>query len=395
MNRLHWMKKTAVSAVVAGALALGAHSGARAEANPELMLKALGTTEGIGPIVTSTFERASASLSEEDRALALKCWQDQICETGRGDLTVALADGFGENVWRRVTHMEFVMQALSYPEVSKIIYTSARGDASKAISDMRSLIAQGVDIIVTFPDAGPALLPTAQEATESGITVVPYIAGLGGTAGEDYLTFVAEDLCELGRQFVQFVAGANSEESVEIVELGGTPGNQLSAAWQACSEAEIEGNAAMTLLGKADTNWTQQGTFEAMSGFLSQHSDIDAVLYEYADGFRGGVRAYASADRAMDVIVTLRTDEQGLFCDWEEVNNPNFRIFFSSGGTFQVRIALTAAMEARGGAEIGAHVDVPFKMKEVQQGMCDKALPDQMPVSTLVDTDMLNAMFKE
>ena len=395
MSQLHWMRKTAVSAVVAGAVALGAHSGARAEANPELMLKALGTTEGIGPIVTATFERASAALSDEDRALALKCWSEQVCETGRGDLTVALADGFGENVWRRVTHMEFVMQALSYPEVSKIIYTSARGDASKAISDMRSLIAQGVDIIVTFPDAGPALLPTAQEATESGITVVPYIAGLGGTAGEDYLTFVAEDLCELGRQFVQFVAGANAEESIEIVELGGTPGNQLSSAWQACSEAEMENNAAMTLLGKADTNWTQQGTFEAMSGFLSQNPDIDAVLYEYADGFRGGVRAYAAADRAMDVIVTLRTDEQGLFCDWEEVGNPNFRIFFSSGGTFQVRIALTAAMEARGGAEIGAHVDVPFKMKEVQQGMCDKALPDQMPVSTLVDTDMLNAMFKE
>ena len=237
MNRLRWIRNTAASAAVAGALALGAHGGANAEPNPELMLKALGTTEGIGPIVTETFDRASAALSEEDRALALKCWSEQVCETGRGELTVALADGFGENVWRRVTHMEFVMQALSYPEVSKIIYTSARGDASKAISDMRSLIAQGVDIIVTFPDAGPALLPTAQEATESGITVVPYIAGLGGTAGEDYLTFVAEDLCELGRQFVQFVAGANSEESIEIVELGGTPGNQLSAAWQACSEA--------------------------------------------------------------------------------------------------------------------------------------------------------------
>ena len=55
--------------------------------------------------------------------------------------------------------------------------------------------------------------------------MVPYIAGLGGNPGEDYLTFVAEDLCELGRQFVQFVAGANSEESIEIVELGGTPGN--------------------------------------------------------------------------------------------------------------------------------------------------------------------------
>src|SRR5690606_27155488 len=128
-----------------------------------------------------------------------------------------------------------------------------------------------------------------------------------------------------------------------------------------------------------------EGSFEAMSGFLSQHPDVDAVLYEYADGFRGGVRAFDAADRDMDLILTLRTDEQGLFCDWEKINNPNFKIFFSSGGTFQARIALTAAMAHKRGMEVPTHVDVPFKMKQVEQGMCDPKLPDQMPVSTLVD----------
>ncbi len=388
-------KLTAASALVAGALAV-AMPGSSQASEADLMMKALGKTDGIGPIVSETFKRAAAKLSDADRELALTCWKESVCETGRGELTVALADGFGENVWRRVTHMEFVMQALSYPNVKKIIYTSARGDASKAISDMRSLTAQGVDIIATFPDAGAALLPTIRDATEAGILVVPYIASPAGDAGKDYLTFVAEDLCELGRQFVQFVGQNSTEDSIEVVELGGTPGNMLSSTWQACSEEEMAKNAAMKFLGKADTNWTQEGTFEAMSSFLAQNPDVDAVLYEYADGFRGGVRAYQAAGRDMDVIVTLRTDEQGLFCDWEQVGNDNFRIFFSAGGTFQSRIALTAAMMAKdGSATVGASVDVPFKMKEVQKGMCDKSLPDQTPVSTLVDADMLKAMFAE
>ncbi|MFC3230636.1 substrate-binding domain-containing protein [Marinibaculum pumilum] len=379
---------------LAAAAALALPLAAQAETAAELEMKALGTTEGINPVVKETFMRAAKELTPEEQALALKCWKDLVCETGRGSLTVALADGFGENVWRRVTHMEFVLQALSYPEVAKIIYTSARGDASKAISDMRSLIAQKVDVIATFPDAGPALLPTAREATEQGITVVPYIAGFGGDPGTDYLTLVAEDLCELGRQFVQYVDQANTEDKVEVVELGGTPGNPLSAAWQTCSEEAIDKNDRMELLGKADTNWTQEGSFEAMSGFLSQHEDVDAVLYEYADGFRGGVRAFEAANRPMDVIVTLRTDEQGLFCDWEKANNENFKIFFSSGGTFQSRIALTAAMMAKAGAEIPPHVDVPFKMKQVAKGMCNPDLPNEMPVSTLVSTAMLDRMFK-
>ena len=116
MRCLRSIKKGVAGAAVAGAMALGAGSGANAAADPELLLKALGTTEGIGPVVMETFERASQTLSDEDRALALKCWQEEVCETGRGELTVALADGFGENVWRRVTHMEFVHAGAELPE---------------------------------------------------------------------------------------------------------------------------------------------------------------------------------------------------------------------------------------------------------------------------------------
>jgi len=29
--------------------------------------------------------------------------------------------------------------------------------------------------------------------------------------------------------------------------------------------------------------------------------------------------------------VALRTDEQGLFCDWEKANDPDFKIYFASG----------------------------------------------------------------
>ena len=90
---------------------------------------------------------------------ALECWSNKSCDTGTGgEVTVALADGFGENVWREVTYMEFVLQALTYPEIGEIIYTSAQGDTQKAISDFRSLISQGVDVIATFPGRwrGPA-----------------------------------------------------------------------------------------------------------------------------------------------------------------------------------------------------------------------------------------------
>ena len=375
------------------ALALGTTvSGAYAQGE-DLMQKTLGVTDA-GAVINETFRRAAMPLTAEQNALAVKCWTDSVCETGTGgEITIAYADGFGENVWRRVTAMEFIQQALTYPEIGKIIYTSARGDATKAISDIRAYIAQDVDVIVMFGDAGEALLPVVKEATAAGIVVTTHNGtAIGGEIGTDYLTAIAEDVCQLGREFVGII-GENTAEPRGIVALGGTPGNPLSATWQGCLEEDLAKYPNLTLLGKADTNWTQEGTFEAVSGFLAQHDNIGGYAYEYADGFRGAIRAYESAGRPLDFILALRTDEQGVFCDWEAANDPNFRIFYASGQNYQSRIALTAAMMKIAGEDVPPTIDVPFSMKEVQKGQCNADLPQEVSLSTLVGPDVLTLMF--
>jgi len=129
VTRKPWRVRAVSLGVIAlSALALGS-SYAR-DAN-DLLLKAVGTTEGVSPVIVEAVKRAAMDLTPEQRELALKCWRDNVCETGHGSLTVAYADGFGENVWRKVTKMEFILQALTYPEIKKIIYTSAGGDATK------------------------------------------------------------------------------------------------------------------------------------------------------------------------------------------------------------------------------------------------------------------------
>lgn len=385
--------KWAASGVVAAVFGLAAASAQAATAD-ELLMKSLGTTENINAVVAESFKRAAAGLTAEQRDLAMKCWKDSVCETGQGDVTVALADGFGENVWRQVTKMEFIVEALSYPNIAKIIYTSGRNDPTKSISDLRSLIAQKVNVIVVFADASTALLPTIKEATEAGITVVLHNGTyVGGEPGKDFLTTVSENLCDLGSGMIKAVAEGN-KDAVSIVELGGTPGNGLSAGWQKCSDDEMAANYPnMKLLGKADTNWTQEGAFQAMSGFLAQNDTVDGVVYEYADGFRGGLRAWQEAGKEPNVVVALRTDEQGLFCDWEKANDPDFKIYFASGHNFQSGVALTAGMMNLAGQEVPPVVDIPFRFRPVEKGMCDESLPLDASVSTRLDGEMLKAMF--
>ena len=80
---------------------------------------------------------ALAALGRADRKvnynLALKCWKNNGCSTGTGGkLTVAYVERFGENMFRQMSKMEFILQALTYPQVGKIIYRSAHSDLNQA-----------------------------------------------------------------------------------------------------------------------------------------------------------------------------------------------------------------------------------------------------------------------
>ena len=73
---------------------------------------------------------ALAGLGRADRkvnqALALRCWKNNGCKTGTGGkLKVAYLEQFGENVYRQMSKMEFILQALTYPQIGEIIYSSA------------------------------------------------------------------------------------------------------------------------------------------------------------------------------------------------------------------------------------------------------------------------------
>ena len=360
--------------------------GERYDADAALLTKAVGTPDGVPEVALAAFYRAGLPVSQEMQTLAMKCYTDKICDTGTGGkLTVALADGFGENFWRQMTHMEFILQALTYPEIGKIIYVSSlmysTGDAARSVADFKSLIAQDVDIIVFFPDAGDAMLPAVREATANGTIAITHSYGRIGEPGKDYPTFVAEDVCLLGKLFAETL---NTEVGTgKVAFLGGTPGNALSAYWQSCEEPEL--SADLTLVGRADTSWTQQGTLEAVSGLLSSDPDIKGYSYEAADSFLGGVRAYEAAGLPLDIVLTLRTDEMSLFCEWEKINNPNFKVYYASGGNYQSRIALTAGMMQLKGYKLSADgIILPTVMRQLSQGTCNPDVPQEASVSSLI-----------
>jgi ABC-type sugar transport system substrate-binding protein len=209
--------------------------------------------------------------------------------------------------------------------------------------------------------------------------------------GTDYLTVVGEDLCKLGESMAQVLNDNVKEGKVGV--LGGTPGNALSLGWQQCLTPALA--SGITEIGPADTYWVNDIALQTVLGWLSTDPDIKGYAYEYSDGMYTALQAYDQLGIPVkDLTLAMRTDEQTLFCDWKDRNEPTYNIWYSAGGNFQSRVAVTAAMMYLKGADIPPEIIVPHVMRQVTAADCnpDRATP-AVSGTSLVPDAVLKAMF--
>ena len=385
-----------------GAAAVADEFGETYDADPAVIEKALFDASLLPEdptaeqVALAAFARADDPV---DYDLALECWKNNGCDTGTGgELTAAYLEPFGENVYREMSKMEFILQALTYPEIGNIIYTSSRcgatGCQSDPLADFRSAIAQGADVIVNFPDIGDQYLPVYQEATAAGIPVSTYAWGYVTGPGENYTTVVGEDTCALGQAFAETI---NTEVgSGKIALLGGTPGNPLSASWQKCEKETL--NPEINVVGTYDTSWVASQVQEVVASLLASHPDLKGISYEYSGGMAlGAFPAFEAAGVSPDQVWTMRTDEPVLGCEANELNDPNLQIYYANAaGNWQIRTALTADMMKLKGFDPPTEIVFPIKMEsQATKDLCVPGRPSEASISSLIPDELVLQMYPE
>jgi ribose transport system substrate-binding protein len=390
--------------------------GESTDADPALIDKALGpvepSDEASWNIILASVARVNENPDQATIDTAMDCLNNQECDTGSGgDLVMGYADGGGDtvNVWRAVSHMEAILQGLSYPEIGTIVSTEANfdPDPTVAANDIRFLISRHVDFIVGYPDQGVAIADAIKEAHDADIPYVSFSAGWVGlpdqpgalTPGKDYLSVVGEDLCALGKSFADVLN--QGVGSGDVALLGGTPGNALTLGWQRCTipalgpDLNLVDPPADENSTTGDTSWYDPIIPDVFRGILTPHPNVRGWAYEYADGMNTGLSVYKELGIPVkNLTLALRTDEQTLFCDWVKRDEPTYHIFYTAGGNFQSRIGVTAAMMSLKGADIPPELVVPHVMREVTDADCN---PDRVNPyvsgTSLVPDSILQLMF--
>jgi ribose transport system substrate-binding protein len=302
---------------------------------------------------------------------------------GPKQASIALADGFGDNTWRELTRYSAVTVAAQCPSVTKYVYTNGQGNTQKAISDINSLVAQGITAIVDFPDAGKAMLPVLTRAYQEGTIVVPYRVFPGGKAGQNYNAYISTDFTSAGVLWGKNVATALHGKG-DVVFLGGPPANSQSLAEYQGLQSVFKKYPGIHIIGQKPynvTNWNPATTQQVVASLLSKYPKIDAVISDFGTALAASFPQFQKAGRKIPVIAT--EDGNSLGCDWASMHksDPNFKLFTVSSQTWMVEYAMRYAIALATKGKVPSSTVVPQQNFEnsvtgkPHMPVCDNSLP--------------------
>jgi ribose transport system substrate-binding protein len=322
---------------------------------------------------------------------------------GTKKIKLSLSDGNGADTWRRITHKLAEIEADKCPNVTGFVYTDGQGNTQKAISDIQGLVAQGVNAMVIFPDAGKALLPAMRSAVKAGATVVPYRSPPGGKAGVDYTDYVATDSDQYGILWGNWLVNLLPNGG-NVLYLGGPAGVQQSLDRLGGLKSVLAKHPNIKLIGQQPfnvTNWDPAKTQQVVTASLAKFPKIDAIAADYGAAMDSALPVFKQAGRKIPPIAT--EDSNQLACDFKKLKpaNPDFELYTNSSQNWMVRTAVQDAIaKAAGGTppkslsvkNATAEDSVSGKPKKPE---CDPSLPGDAILSSGLDPANLKAVFNK
>lgn len=343
-------------------------SGDAAEVSPEesaeLLSKAFYTDEieNPSPILLSALKTAATELTPEQQNTLRECMKKNTCETGQGDLTLGIADSFGDIPWRVQARLEQTTQAIQSGKVGKIIYTNGHADLQRSQANFRSLLAQKVDIISAYYDFASAMTSLFRQAQRNGTIVTSYISNIPHGDGEkDGIEFAA-DVEAVAKNMAEAAKEARPEGGNAAL-FTGVPGNPTAAIWQPVVQKELEA-AGWKVVYKGNTDWTPAGELRASSAAIAKGSKIDAMLYDGA-GPVNLMKGWQRAGEKMPAVISWAPDNT-YYELFEELGAPKDQ-YITNSQTWTGRVAVQAAIDRASGEEVPGAIELPQPLVQTEQ----------------------------
>jgi ribose transport system substrate-binding protein len=269
---------------------------------------------------------------------------------------VAFSNSYVGNAWRTGCvniFNAYTSRLVREGVLSKAYCSSAGDDVQAQINEIRNMMSEGYDAIVTIAASATGLNSVLEEAADRGIVIVAFDAQIDS----DKVYNVNTDQVEFGRLLGDWLAKAMGGKG-NILWIKGIEGTAITNMRTEGMTNVLKNYPDIKVLGEGFGKWDLSTSAEVMANLMSAHSakGIDGVLCE-----GGGGHSIVESLREYKYDVTKIPISEGEFFnafmkDWVELG---LNAFATAQPPYLVAAAVDVALRVLNGEQVDKMTLIP------------------------------------
>lgn len=267
-----------------------------------------------------------------------------------GPIVVGFSQDTLANDWRLAQVNDFRRALARYPDV-ELRVTDAKGTTARQISDIENLVAGNVDVLVTSPRDGRAMMPVIARAYRAGIPVVLLTRQIEGS---EYTSFISPDDAGIGRDAARHLADVLGGKG-DVLMLEGVPTASTAILRTRGFREELKRYPKLRVVGVKTGNYLRNDAIRGVEEALHEGLHFDAIFAQsdsMASGARIALRG-AGRDPAGVVIVGIDYIDEAREAIRKGEQSASFTYPTCAAEAAQV------VMEIAAGRDVPRHIAVP------------------------------------
>jgi ribose transport system substrate-binding protein len=178
----------------------------------------------------------------------------------------------------------------------KLLVTNAQSDLNKQISDIKSLLDRGAQLLVVAPLNSDGLQPALDAAKAKKVPVVTIDRKVASQSCTDYLTFIGSNFVEQGKRAAQQMVRVTGGTG-KVAILLGSSGNNVTTDRTKGFKDELAKTTGLSVVAEQTGEFDRSKGQAVMEQLIQSHPDITAVYAENDEMGIGAVTALKAAGK--------------------------------------------------------------------------------------------------
>jgi len=272
--------------------------------------------------------------------------------------------------------------------VEKVIHVDAGGEIEKQISDIRDLIAAGVDVLIVDPASPEGSAPIIEEAYDAG---VPIVLPKNYVNTPKYTCYSNNDEVQFGYSTAEWLVNQLKGKG-KILVLRGIPGYGVDIQRYAGFRMVVDKYPKIEIIAEEYGYWDYTRAKKIAADMIASHPNFDGIWS------MGGQMSAAMVDAMLEAGYDVSKyphagEDYNRFC--KQILKYNIPACMSCKPVWEGRIGARNAFDILRGLPVRKNnvFPSPFFTAEDAKWLVRPDLPDQVWVSTTLPDAVLKEMF--